>query len=339
MSKSEKYELYLRNKDFLISDSILTFTDPAGRLMALKPDVTLSIVKNLREGGLQRLYYHENVYRVPKGSQEAKEIMQVGLECIGDVDAYCEYEVLYLAVRSLALLGQPFVLSLSHLGIVRSVIECCGFTGSDAQSVLSWIGEKNVHELTEFCIAHGIDERSMNALTFLVRTYGPIGEVLPALRDGIGDFVEKTELDAFIQLGEALSETPYSGSVRIDFSVMNDIRYYNGLVFQGYLRNIPDGILSGGQYDLLMEKMGKSSRALGFAVYLDLLERLEKSGETMDADVLVLYGKDTPLNLVREEVDRQTADGRSVIALKEIPEGIRCRETVRIDGERRAPNA
>ena len=49
MSKFEPYELYLRNKRFLLSEDILTFTDTDGRLMALKPDVTLSIVKNTRE--------------------------------------------------------------------------------------------------------------------------------------------------------------------------------------------------------------------------------------------------------------------------------------------------
>ena len=45
MSKFEEYEFYLHITDFLISDSVITFTDTNGRLMALKPDVTLSIVK------------------------------------------------------------------------------------------------------------------------------------------------------------------------------------------------------------------------------------------------------------------------------------------------------
>ena len=43
MSKFEEYDLYVRNKDFLSSSGIITFTDTNGKLMALKPDVTLSI--------------------------------------------------------------------------------------------------------------------------------------------------------------------------------------------------------------------------------------------------------------------------------------------------------
>ena len=49
MRKFEEYDLYMRNKSFLTDDHILTFTDTDGKLMALKPDITLSVVKNARE--------------------------------------------------------------------------------------------------------------------------------------------------------------------------------------------------------------------------------------------------------------------------------------------------
>ena len=102
MSKFEEYELYMNNKDFLISSDIISFTDTNGRLMALKPDVTLSIVRASRPGpGLvQKVYYDENVYRISKSSRSFREIRQVGLECIGDVDDYCIGEVLTLACGS-----------------------------------------------------------------------------------------------------------------------------------------------------------------------------------------------------------------------------------------------
>ncbi|MBO4229163.1 MAG: ATP phosphoribosyltransferase regulatory subunit, partial [Clostridia bacterium] len=90
MSRFEEYDLYVRNKDFLLSDSIITFTDADGRLMALKPDVTLSIVKNCPEekDGLRKVYYNETVYRPSKEDRSFREIMQIGLECIGSFDTY-----------------------------------------------------------------------------------------------------------------------------------------------------------------------------------------------------------------------------------------------------------
>ena len=66
MSKFEEYDLYAANKDFLISDSVITFTDIGGKLMALKPDVTLSIIKNIKDDPdtLNKVFYNENVYRI-----------------------------------------------------------------------------------------------------------------------------------------------------------------------------------------------------------------------------------------------------------------------------------
>ena len=103
MSKFEEYDLYAGNKDFLISDNVITFTDTNGKLMALKPDVTLSIVKNTKEGeGLRKVYYDENVYRISGSSRSYREIMQTGLECIGEIDDYAITEVLMLAAESRA---------------------------------------------------------------------------------------------------------------------------------------------------------------------------------------------------------------------------------------------
>ena len=75
MSRFEEYSLYAENRSFLVSDRVITFNDPGGRLMALKPDVTLSIAKGCADdGGIQKLYYNENVYRVDGGTGEFREI-------------------------------------------------------------------------------------------------------------------------------------------------------------------------------------------------------------------------------------------------------------------------
>jgi ATP phosphoribosyltransferase regulatory subunit len=130
MSKFEEYDLYVRNKSFLVSDHIITFTDTNGKLMALKPDVTLSIVKNSKDvpGCVQKVYYNENVYRVSGSSRSYKEIMQVGLECLGDIDDYAISEVVMLAAESLARISPDFVLDISHLGLLSAAIDATGIS-------------------------------------------------------------------------------------------------------------------------------------------------------------------------------------------------------------------
>ena len=67
--------------------------------------------------------------------------------------------------------------------------------------------------------------------------------------------------------------------LNIDFSVISDLKYYNGIIFKGFVQDVPDGVLSGGQYDKLMKSMKRTSRAIGFGVYIDSLGKLLKYAE------------------------------------------------------------
>ena len=159
MNKFEEYDLYAKNKDFLISDSVITFTDVGGKLMALKPDVTLSIVKNTRdEPGIRKLYYNENVYRVSKGTHSFKEIMQVGLEALGEIDEYCIYEVLKLAAESLTCTRRSCILEISHLGLLSDAIRHADVPEGEQNRIIRCIGEKNLHELQSICLQLGVTQ-------------------------------------------------------------------------------------------------------------------------------------------------------------------------------------
>ena len=121
----EEYDLYAHNRRFLTGDQILTFSDTDGKLMALKPDVTLSVVKNTRDGDAPlKVSYAEHVYRVPRGAYGFKEIMQVGVEHIGTVDAYAMGEMLLLAARSLEMISERYALDVSDMGIVSITADC-----------------------------------------------------------------------------------------------------------------------------------------------------------------------------------------------------------------------
>ena len=321
MSKFEEFEYYIRNKDFLISDRFITFNDIGGKLLALKPDVTLSIVKSREAapGCKQKVYYNENVYRVSKGANSFREITQVGLECIGDIDAYCILEVLELAARSLKAISENCVLNLSHLGVLTEFLTGADVSGREA--VLTCIREKNVHELARACEAAGIGDRAPQ-LSALVQLCGAPDAVLPRLRGILGESEALSELEAIA----AAFAPELKDMLRIDFSVVSDVNYYNGVVFKGFIEGVPAGVLSGGQYDKLMARMGRKSGAIGFAVYMDQLERLQQSGREYDADVLLVYDAGTDLRGLREAVLALQAGGQSVTAQRCIPEEFRYRQ-------------
>lgn len=330
MSKFEEYDLYARNKDFLVSDSVITFTDLSGKLMALKPDVTLSIVKNSKDtpNAVQKLYYNENVYRVTKGAQGFKEIMQVGLECLGDVDDYCIAEVLMLAAQSLNTISEEAVLDVSHLGILKELTDSIGIPTDSREKLVKFISEKNAHELTALCQQCGIAQAHIDILCWLMGVSGVPSAVLPRLKETLSGLVSPETLNQLEAVLSALDDP----MLRIDFSVVDDIHYYNGIVFKGFVRGLPGSVLSGGQYDKLMRKMKRTDRAIGFAVYTDLLERLEQQANEYDVDTVLIYDDSSSLTAIRQQAQNLTAQGSSVMVLRAKPENIRYKQLLKLTG-------
>lgn len=329
MSKFEEYDLYVRNKNFLISDNIITFTDTNGKLMALKPDVTLSIIKNSKDEAdrVEKVYYNENVYRISGSTKSFREIMQVGLECIGDIDDYSIFEVLMLAAESIKTISSEGELDISHLGIVSAVLDKIGLYGADRDSVLALIGEKNTHDIKTVCRRAGISDDYAELLKNLISIYGKPADVIVKLKEAFADIVPDALINELDSIVTALDEVGCGDIIKIDFSVVNDMHYYNGIVFKGFVAGVPTGVLSGGQYDKLLKKMGKKSRAIGFAVYLDMLERLT-DGEEFDVDTVVLYGDDISLSALTAKIREVTNSGKSVMAVKSLPENIKFKNFI-----------
>lgn len=281
MSKFEEYDLYVRNKDFLVSDQMITFTDPRGALMALKPDVTLSIIKNTRDtaGEPRKVYYNETVYRANQNDGAFQEIMQTGLECIGNLEQSHLCEVIGLAVRSLQSISPDYVLDVSHMGLVSGFLEAAGVAEEDYPVVLDAVREKSAAALRAFCEERGMSGTVFALLEKLVSAYGEMETVLEEIAPlCVGG---KKTREAWEQLKELcgwLKENGLERNVYLDFSVNGNVDYYSGLVFRGFLKGLAARVLSGGQYDKMVQKMGKQGGAIGFAIYLDELERLAAPG-------------------------------------------------------------
>jgi len=328
MSKFEEYDLYVRNKDFLISDGIITFTDTDGKLLALKPDVTLSIIKNFRPsaGLVSKLYYDENVYRVDAGTQSFKEILQLGIECMGDLSEYDLYEVILLAAKSLKELSREAVLDLSHFGLLTDLIDSFSVSKETKRKLIEAIGEKNVYELEQLCLSANLSEAQKDALTALLTRYGKPESVIPALKEKLQSFIDVSCLDFLEQMCNQLCSEGFEDMIRIDFSVVNHTDYYNGIVFKGFIKSVPNAVLSGGQYDRLMEKMVGGARAIGFAVYLDRLEGTISDSSGYDFDALLICGDRADFKQVDSAVKDLMNRFGSVMVQKAKPEKMRFRE-------------
>lgn len=334
MSKFEEYDFYAENRNFLSSENILTFTGLDGKLLALKPDVTLSIVKNTRGNRKfsDRVYYHENVYRARKGDKEYREIMQAGVELIGSISAYEILEVLLLARQCLKLIDDSCLLDLSHMGFVTGLLEVTGLSEGNEKKILKAVREKNIHEIHEICAAEGVEADMENRLRMLASVYGGLRETLDTVRPLCCNRRMEQAYEELASLADCLERLGCIEGVNLDFSIVGGMDYYNGIMFQGFIQGIPEGILSGGRYDNLAHKFGKETSAIGFAVYLDFLERFQLEKREFDTDVLLLRGENTDPAAVARRVQELNLGGESVTVCLEDTGEIRCRRTIDMKG-------
>ena len=283
-SRFEEYALYQQYQRFLSDAQVVTFTDLDGKLRAIKPDVTLSIAKNAQPapGECKRYYYNEEVCRPSRESHTFQTIHQMGLESMGAVDDAEQAQVVRLALQSLAALEVSTVLEVSHMGYVTGLLDAIGAPASVRPALLEQLRDKNPHGLHAAALAAGLSPQDAAALCDLLYLHGPLGATITAARAHCRCVAQREALEELQALQNALADT--GRGVQLDLSMCDELDYYNGLVFTGYVAGVPRAVLKGGRYDYLMQRFTPGARAIGFALYLDELERLEAApaAETVD---------------------------------------------------------
>ena len=288
MNKFEEYDLYSKNKEFLVSDGVIVFNDTNGKLLALKPDVTLSIIKNTKDDldSIEKVFYNENVYRISQTSHTYKEIMQTGLECIGKITFNEVVEVTALALKTLEQFSSNFLLQIANIDLVRVVFSDYSITNKLQEKVITAISQKNTEGLKEI-----LSKEQFEAVKVLINSYNSTQENLKDIEKIAISSESKVLFNNFKDIINRLNKLGYSDNIAIDFSIIDFNSYYSGIVFKGFVNGVSAKILSGGQYDNLLKKMNRKSGAIGFAVYLDEIERFEEDSANFDEYIKIALPK------------------------------------------------
>lgn len=298
MNKFEKYSFYLENENFLNDNRVLTFYDPNGKLLALKPDVTMSIVKSCIASPKKthKIYYNESVFRVPFGSDEFKEIQQIGVEYFGEVDTYETIEILNLATRSLKNINDNFILSISNVAILLTFFEELSLKNSQKNKIINFMQQKNAHDLDKYLKSEKIIDNGI--FRQLIQLSSDPKTAIETLFKMFPTPKYTKEIQELKNIIDILVEIVSKENINIDFSQISNTEYYNQLVFVGYVDGFVNPILTGGRYDNLANKMGLDTPcALGFAVDLSVInsKNIEKNTQNIqyknDDNVLHLITK------------------------------------------------
>ncbi len=333
IGKFEEYSLYATNRGFLIGDKVLTFTDLDGRLLAMKPDVTLSVINNTaatRENS-EKLYYIENVYRENRENHCFKEINQMGLEYMGNINKYSILEVITLAAKSLKTIDPDYLLEISHMHYTLDLLEAMGLEDGPYIEILNNIRQKNMTGIARAAEKAGLDAKHTDILCQIPFLYGEMGKTIKRAKALAIDDRMLNDLEELQEYCAALKSLGYAKNIQLDLSMVNDIDYYNGIIFRGYIRNLPGCVLAGGQYDKAMELLGKDAGAVGFAIYLDELTKGKVHTPDYDVDALLIYDEeDSAVNVIKAVKSIQK-EGMSVRAETDIPPGLRYKYRYRTE--------
>ncbi len=333
MGKFETYDMYQANKAFLDDQQIITFTDGTGKLMALKPDVTMSIVKNLpADVKSRKVYYSENVFRMRAHGGEYHEIAQMGVEYIGAESCYAQAEVLMLAAESLAVIAPDYILNVSHMGFISGIFENMSLPEGGRHQMLSALRGKNAHSLKMLTEQYHVPTCYSNPLLQMVSISGGLAETLERVKHLCVTPQMEGAWQELFNIYAALEGTEVQSHLGLDFSLINDDDYYNGINLKGFIPGLPRAVLAGGRYDKLLRRFGKPQCAMGFALVLGELSRMLAEHDEFDVDALLLYEEGQSPSLVMSAV-RQLAQGGSVRAEPVCPQGYSPRKTYQLHSD------
>ena len=287
----EEYDLYNENKDF-IDRNVLTVMSPNGKLLALRPDITLSVAKKVsKDQSLKysKIYYQENTYNLTKyvGYEEDE---QLGIELIGKESTFLDFEIINLAVKSLDIINKKSMIVLSHAGFISSVFENFDLEYEIKEEILDCINRKNSHDIQKILKRNEHISENVKKLIYKIpELSGNLENIEKELLKYEINVNTKKILSELKRLNSLLMKFYKKSKIIFDFSVVKNLNYYNGIILQGYIEDFPNVILTGGRYDKLFEKFGVDTGAVGFAILTDGLKGYYKDTDKKDFEVLIAY--------------------------------------------------
>ena len=287
----EEYDLYNENKDF-IDRNVLTVMSPNGKLLALRPDITLSVAKKVsKDQSLKysKIYYQENTYNLTKyvGYEEDE---QLGIELIGKESTFLDFEIINLAVKSLDIINKKSMIVLSHAGFISSIFENFDLEYETKEQILDCINRKNSHDIQKILKRNEHISENVKKLIYKIpELSGNLENIEKELLKYEINVNTKKILSELKQLNSLLMKFYKKSKIIFDFSVVKNLNYYNGIILQGYIEGFPNVILTGGRYDKLFEKFGVDTGAVGFAILTDGLKGYYRDTDKKDFEILIAY--------------------------------------------------
>jgi len=261
--------------------------DLDGRLLALRPDMTVPIARITASRlagvpGPHRFRYAAEVFREHESLRgQSRQFSQVGVELVGEGGAVADAEVIAVLVEALEAAGlADFTVAVGTVAVLSAVVAAANAPAAWGEAVFAAAHERNLVGLDLLARDAG-SPAVASALSAVPRIRGG-REAIAACREATAGLGCEAALDELAEVWELLDAAGVRERVSIDFSVMRSFGYYTGLVAEAYAPGLGVPLGGGGRYDGVLAAFDAPAPAAGFALGLErlMIALLEQSAES-----------------------------------------------------------
>lgn len=265
---------------------LLRFVEPdSGEIVALRPDMTPQIARvvSTRLVALPppfRVRYEGTVIRRRRGrARRQRQIAQVGIELIGLASAEADAEVIRIAAESVRAAGlSDFRIELSEVGVGRALLSEHGpaLFGLAADA----LAQKDEARLLKLLDAAGVESKARERIAAVLHLHGDLRVIGEAKRLVAGTPAAQ-HVESLERVAQLLFDMGFGPQLGVDMGEVRGAGYYTGVSFGLFARGPGEAVASGGRYDQLLARYGKSQPATGAAIDVEnLLWALDHAGGT-----------------------------------------------------------
>lgn len=273
----EYFDVFRKEIGTIPSKDLYKFFDKNGDTLVLRPDITPSVARVastlFAEEELPiRLCYTGNTFINHSNNQgRLREVTQLGAEMIGDDSVEADAEMLALVIESLLAIGlKEFQINVGHVGFIQSLIEDATLENEARERVIELVNNRNYFGVEEYLDSIMVKRSSKEAFAALGDLVGGV-EILAQAKNIAPNASGIMAVKRLEKIYDILILYGVEKFVTFDLSMSGTYGYYTGIIFRGYTFGTGDAIVKGGRYDKLLEKFGKSSASVGFAIVIDEL--------------------------------------------------------------------
>ncbi len=274
------FELY-DNLYNLVSEEfrkrLISLTSPYGELVCLRGEMTIATLKLLKRlyephDRPQRFFYIEKLYKTTSDYQQKLEFYQAGIELIGQESIEADIEVLYLLHSSLTTSGvKDYLVLINDSEIINGITNnTSNITETQKERIKQALLSQSMPELKKAVSYLDIPKEEKLFLRKLFYLRGG-KEVLQEAEMLLKNRQSQKALSRLKKLWNAMCKLNYSDNTEIDLSLIRELGFYSGPIFEAMSYDAGTSLGGGGRYDKLTRQLGLIDSATGFGLDIETI--------------------------------------------------------------------